>query len=316
MGVPLELPKAISASAAPLISGATQIANLIAQGAMNRKTRKWNEAMYGKQREDALADWARTNEYNSPLQQMARLKEAGLSPHLIYGGGANSISQPVRSTDTKSWSPNAPQIDGSQIVSQYFGVQQQQNALKIQEQQIAGLKLDNSYKEQTLPDRTETPGLNNARIQEQIDNIMEATRMNRRKQSLVPAEYDKLEQEVKQLVTNNQYNAMNQALKYKINGFLAEQTDLINKGLMSKNKITDIEAKWKQQIDDLVGAGGPISSSLGSMTSIYEVESPRTNISKLSNASTRIGGKNKSKKPSIKKPLLKKSNKTKRRAKK
>ena len=31
---------------------------------------------------------------------------------------------------------------------------------------------------------------------------------------------------------------------------------------MSKNKITDIEAKWKQQIDDLVGAGGPISSSL------------------------------------------------------
>ena len=262
MGVPLELPKAISASAAPAITAATQIANLIAQGAMNRKTRKWNEAMYGKQREDALADWARTNEYNSPLQQMARLKEAGLSPHLIYGGGANSISQPVRSTDTKSWSPNAPQIDGSQIVSQYFGVQQQQNALKIQEQQIAGLKLDNSYKEQTLPDRTETPGLNNARIQEQIDNIMEATRMNRRKQSLVPAEYDKLEQEVKQLVTNNQYNGLNQALKYKINGFLAEQTDLINKGLMSKNKITDIEAKWKQQIDDLVGAGGPISSSL------------------------------------------------------
>ena len=55
---------------------------------------------------------------------------------------------------------------------------------------------------------------------------------------------------------------MNQALKYKINGFLAEQSDLINKGLISKNKITDIEAKWKQQIDDLVGAGGPISSSL------------------------------------------------------
>ena len=213
MGVPLKLPKAISASAAPIISGATSIANLIAQGAMNRKTRKWNEAMYGKQREDALADWARTNEYNAPLQQMARLKEAGLSPHLIYGGGANSISQPVRSTDTKSWSPNAPQIDGSQIVSQYFGVQQQQNALKIQEQQIAGLKLDNSYKEQTLPDRTETPGLNNARIQEQTDNIMESTRMNRLKQSLPQLEFNKLEQEVKQLVTNNQYNGLNQAVK-------------------------------------------------------------------------------------------------------
>ena len=267
MGVPLELPKIAAATAtggipAGAITAATSIANLISQGAMNRKTRKWNEAMYGKQREDALADWARTNEYNAPLQQMARLKEAGLSPHLIYGGGANSISQPVRSTDTKSWSPNAPQIDGSQIVSQYFGVQQQQNALKIQEQQIAGLKLDNTYKEQTLPDRTQTPSLNNARIQEQTDNIMEATRMNRLKQSLPQLEFNKLEQEVKQLVTNNQYNALNQTLKYKINGFLAEQTELINKGLMSKNKITDIEAKWKQQIDDLVGAGGPISSSL------------------------------------------------------
>ena len=251
------------ASAIPsLISAGSSAANALSQGATNRKTREWNEAMYKKQREDALADWARTNDYNAPLQQMARLKEAGLSPHLIYGGGANSISQPVRSTDTKSWSPNAPQIDGAQIVSQYFGVQQQQNALEIQKQQIAGLKLDNEYKNQTLPDRTQTPGLTNARIQEQTDNIMEATRMNRLKQSLQGLEYKKLEQEVKQLVTNNQYNALNQDIKYKINGFLADQIELINKGLVSKNNITAIEAKWKQQIDDFVGAAGPISSSL------------------------------------------------------
>ena len=163
----------LPAAAIPaLITAGTSVVNAISQGATNKKTREWNEAMYQKQRTDALADWARTNEYNAPLQQMARLKEAGLSPHLIYGGGANSISQPVRSTDTKSWSPNAPQIDGSQIVSQYFGVQQQQNALKIQEQQIAGLKLDNSYKEQTLPDRTQTPGLNNAAIEIKIDKVI------------------------------------------------------------------------------------------------------------------------------------------------
>ena len=248
------------------ISAASNVAsatiNAIAQGAQNRKTRKWNEAMYGKQREDALADWARTNEYNTPLQQMARLKEAGLSPHLIYGGGANSISSPVRSTDVKSWNPTAPQIDGGQIVSQYFGVQQQQNALEIQKQQIAGLKLDNQYKDQTLPDRVQTPAINNAQTNTKIDNIMEDTKMNRLKQSLQAGEYDKLQQEVKQLVTNNQYNGLNQAIKYKINGFLAQQIELINKGLLSKNNITAIEAKWKQQIDDFVGAAGPISSSL------------------------------------------------------
>ena len=241
---------------------ASQGINAITQGATNRKTREWNEAMYQKQRTDALADWARTNEYNSPLQQMARFKEAGLSPHLIYGGGANSISQPVRSTDTKSWSPNAPQIDGAQIVSQYFGVQQQQNALEIQKQQIAGLKLDNEYKDQTLQDRVQTPGINNAQTNTKIDNIMEDTRMNRLKQSLQAGEYDKLQQEVKQLVTNNSWNNLNKTVEYKIKGYMAEQIQLINQGQINKNNMSAIEAKWKQQIDEWVGPTSGLSTSI------------------------------------------------------
>ena len=252
----------LAATIPSLISAGSSAANALSQGATNRKTREWNEAMYQKQRTDALADWARTNEYNAPLQQMARLKEAGLSPHLIYGGGANSISQPVRSTDTKSWSPNAPQIDGAQIVSQYFGVQQQQNALEIQKQQIESLKLDNQYKQQTLPDRVQTPGLNNAQINEKIDNIMEDTRMNRLKQSLQAGEYEKLQQEVKQLVTNNQYNALNQQSKLALNGFMQEQIQLINQGLINKNNMSQIEAKWKSQIDQYVGPTSGLTQSI------------------------------------------------------
>jgi hypothetical protein len=245
-----------------LAAVATQAGNSLAQSSMNRKTREWNEKQYGKQRTDALADWARTNEYNSPLQQMARLKEAGLSPHLIYGGGANSISQPVRSTDTKSWSPQAPQFDGGQVVSQYFGVQQQQNALKIQQEQITSLKLDNMFKEQTLTDRIQTPGINNAATETKIDNMMEDTNMNRLKQSLQGYEYQKLEQEVKQLVTNNQYNALNQQVKLKINGFMADQIQLINQGQINKNNMSAIEAKWKQQIDEWVGPTSGLSTSV------------------------------------------------------
>jgi hypothetical protein len=253
----------LPAAALPaLITAGTSVVNAISQGATNKKTREWNEAMYQKQRTDALADWARTNEYNAPLQQMARFKEAGLSPHLIYGGGANSISQPVRSTDTKSWSPNAPQIDGGQIVSQYFGVQQQQNALEIQKQQIAGLKLDNEYKDQTLPDRVQTPGINNAQTNTKIDNIMEDTRMNRLKQSLQSGEYDKLQQEVKQLVTNNSWNNLNKTVEYKIKGYMAEQIQLINQGQINKNNMSAIEAKWKQQIDEWVGPTSGLSTSI------------------------------------------------------
>lgn len=80
-----------------------------AQGKMNRKTRQWNEKMYNLQRQHALADWNMQNEYNSPAAQMARYKAGGLNPNLIYGqpneGGV------VRSSDAKSWNPQAPDYE-------------------------------------------------------------------------------------------------------------------------------------------------------------------------------------------------------------
>ena len=253
----------LPAAALPaLITAGTSVVNAISQGATNKKTREWNEAMYQKQRTDALADWARTNEYNAPLQQMARLKEAGLSPHLIYGGGANSISQPVRSTDTKSWSPNAPQIDGGQIVSQYFGVQQQQNALEIQDLQKVSLELDNEYKRQTLPDRVQSPSIGNQEATARIDKLTADFNLTRLKSSLPELEYKKIEQEVKQLVINNKYNALNQQAKLAISGYMQDQIQAITAGQLYKNNRTQIEATWRKQIDDYVGAAGPLSQSL------------------------------------------------------
>jgi hypothetical protein len=100
---------------APLImAGSTLVGqgvNAATQSSMNRKTREWNERMYGMQRQHALQDWEMQNAYNNPSAQMARLKAAGLNPHLIYGGGPGNVSQPVRSTDTKSWNPTPPQFD-------------------------------------------------------------------------------------------------------------------------------------------------------------------------------------------------------------
>lgn len=60
--------------------------------------REWNERMYGLQnkewwkrtqdsRDYNLEMWNMQNKYNSPVEQMARLKEAGLNPHLMYGKG-------------------------------------------------------------------------------------------------------------------------------------------------------------------------------------------------------------------------------------
>lgn len=85
--------------------------NALIQGAQNRKQRQWNEKMYKWQRADALADYAMQNEYNSPINQMARLREAGLNPNLVYGNGADAQGGVVRSSQVESYNPRAPQFD-------------------------------------------------------------------------------------------------------------------------------------------------------------------------------------------------------------
>ena len=47
----------------------------------NQKNREWNEKM-----------WNLNNEYNSPVEQMKRYREAGLSENLVYGSTQNSQS--------------------------------------------------------------------------------------------------------------------------------------------------------------------------------------------------------------------------------
>ena len=83
------------------MSAASQAANMISQGAANRKNREFTEHMYNRQRQDALSDWNQQNEYNSPQAQMERLRNADLNPNLVYGNGsvvANSQAMPRQSS--------------------------------------------------------------------------------------------------------------------------------------------------------------------------------------------------------------------------
>lgn len=113
--------------------------NAATQGSMNRKTRKWNEQMMEKQRQWSLQDWEKQNQYNSPAQQMVRLREAGLNPHLIYGGGQpTNTASAVQSTPTPSWNPKAPDV-GAMLTSpvnayletRVFQAQQKQMAANL-----------------------------------------------------------------------------------------------------------------------------------------------------------------------------------------
>lgn len=95
--------------------------NWAAQGSMNKKTRKWSEDMYARQRADSLADWSMQNAYNSPEQQMARYRAAGLNPNLIYGQQTTSPS--VRSTTAPSWNPSPQRFEAGSVTGAYLDTQ-------------------------------------------------------------------------------------------------------------------------------------------------------------------------------------------------
>lgn len=104
--------------AAPLIGAGV---NAAISGLQNIGQRAYERKMYNRQRKDALADWNMQNTYNSPEQQMQRLKEAGLNPNLVYGTGsvvANSQSMP-RATDMKVGQPQPIEVNPNNILQQY-----------------------------------------------------------------------------------------------------------------------------------------------------------------------------------------------------
>lgn len=106
-------------TAANTLSNAASVA---ASGEMNRRTLRYNKWALQQQRDWAESDWHMLNEYNHPSAQMARLREAGLNPHLVYGKGAdNTASAAVRGTEAKPWNPQAPDFSGigSSLMSFY-----------------------------------------------------------------------------------------------------------------------------------------------------------------------------------------------------
>lgn len=85
--------------------------NIDYQNQTNAENRQHQWDMYWRQREDAMSDWNRNNAYNSPLQQMQRLREAGLNPNLVYGKGAENTAQMARAASVSPQNQNAPRSE-------------------------------------------------------------------------------------------------------------------------------------------------------------------------------------------------------------
>lgn len=82
----------MSAIGAAAIAGASSLigSGLSTAGAFKMNKRAVDYAREAR-RED-IKQWHLQNYYNSPIQQMQRLREAGLNPNLVYGNGGGTIA--------------------------------------------------------------------------------------------------------------------------------------------------------------------------------------------------------------------------------
>lgn len=117
----------ISAAAAAGITAGIGAASAIGSGVangvtatkLNKKNRLWQEKMYERRLSDERENWQTENEYNSPVQQVERMRAAGINPDLYGIDGAGTASQ--INTPDANFEYQAPDFSqGFQILSGIF----------------------------------------------------------------------------------------------------------------------------------------------------------------------------------------------------
>lgn len=165
------------------------------------KQRQWNEAMYNKQNAWNYERWLEQNEYNSPVNQIQRLRDAGLNP-LNYGldgssAGGISAAQPLgyERADYKSQiNPIMEGIKGANLAAQTSSTQRlTEKEIELKSKQMdaldadianknagtEGLKLDNAWKDKTLDARVEAENLTNNLTKQQINEAKSRIEVNK-----------------------------------------------------------------------------------------------------------------------------------------
>lgn len=140
--------------------GSTKMANDANLQAV-RETNAANRELARYNWEQQVDMWNRNNEYNSPIQQMQRLKEAGLNPNLVYGSGVtgnSSSSIPTPQMPTQE-APHFEKYDTSFIAqSSDAAVRAYQQQRQIDSQLSLNKSQESAIQSQNL--------VNNAKIAE------------------------------------------------------------------------------------------------------------------------------------------------------
>lgn len=96
-----------------------------------------------------LRMWQLQNEYNTPAAQMARLRDAGLNPHLVYGSGSvtgNTAGQmPQYSQVRSNFSGREPIIDPIGMLHQFQDMRMKNAQIDNVQLQNDNQRIENHY---------------------------------------------------------------------------------------------------------------------------------------------------------------------------
>ena len=169
-----------------LIGGATSLLGTGINAASNSYNNKYNaqmqqqinasnqqhaKEMLASQQNFNRESWNLQNEYNDPKAQMARLREAGLNPNLVYGNGATTQAgavAPASGTPAQGQAPKREAFRMGEVnpMMSYFDIQQreaQTDNLRAQNTLIQTQAALESVKATTELERAKDLGYSNAR---------------------------------------------------------------------------------------------------------------------------------------------------------
>lgn len=126
-----------------IFGAASQASANAANIRMTQMTNDANRQLAEYQWEQNIAQWNRENEYNHPTQQMNRLKEAGLNPNLVYGGGATTLS--ARSPSYQAPKMEAPRVNPVYQGNSFTNAIQQSVALENLQAQTKNLQTQEDF---------------------------------------------------------------------------------------------------------------------------------------------------------------------------
>lgn len=119
-----------------------------AQLQATRETNEQNAALAREQMEWSSAQIDKQNEYNSPVQQMARYQAAGLNPNLIYGNGASSAGNQMSLPSYQRAEMQTPDVLSAGIARAQNIIQLASmfTSLRLQKSELDSRNLDNESK--------------------------------------------------------------------------------------------------------------------------------------------------------------------------